>query len=74
MVKPERTWAMDLKEEEFQEGYLEGKEIAKNDLSNRCVNITDLKKTRNIENQYVMGFEIGYLRQILWTLTEGKIT
>lgn len=73
MTKPERTAEMDLRDEEFEEGYIEGKEIAKADLKLRTVNITDIKKFRNIEIPYVLGFEIGYLRQLLWTLTEGKI-
>jgi len=59
--------------EKFDEGYLEGKRMAKVDLIEKCVDISWLKMNRRINSPYDMGVEVGYLRQLLWTLTEGKI-
>lgn len=65
---------IDLKRtEKFDEGYLEGKRMAKVDLLEKCVDISWFKMNRRINNPYEMGIEVGYLRQLLWTLTEGKI-
>lgn len=64
----------DFKVATFDDGYLEGKDAAKFDLKNRKVNITSLRLKRNVSDKYGIGYEIGYLRQLLWTLTEGKIT
>lgn len=58
----------------FYKGYMQGKKEAKEDMEDRCVSITEVKKNRDIMDPFCMGFETGYLRGILWILTAGKIT
>lgn len=62
------------RQDKFDDGYLEGKDWAKRDLKHRQVDIGWLRQNRRINDPYQMGFEVGYLRQLLVTLTEGKIT
>jgi len=58
----------------FDDGYLEGKDLARYDLQNRCVDTKWFRIHREINNTHAMGVEIGYLRELLWVLTKGQIT
>jgi hypothetical protein len=58
----------------WYKGYMKGKKEAKEDFEDRCVSIMTIKKNRDIMDPFCMGYEVGYLREILWILTKGQIT
>lgn len=58
----------------FYKGYMKGKKEAKEDVKDRCVSVVTVKKNRDELDPFCMGYEVGYLRELLWILTEGKIT
>jgi hypothetical protein len=58
----------------FYKGYMKGKKEAKEDVKDRCVGTVEIKKNRDVTDPFCMGYEVGYLRELLWILTEGKIT
>lgn len=58
----------------FEDGYMRGKKEATEDVKDRCVSIVHVKEKRKVTDPYSMGYEVGYLRQLLWVLTQGRIT
>jgi hypothetical protein len=58
----------------FYDGYNKGSVDAKDDIRHKSVNTVEVKKNRDVLDPYCLGYEIGYLKRVLWVLTAGKIT
>jgi len=58
----------------FYKGYIKGKKEVMEDVKNKTVNTVKIKQNRDVTDPFCMGYEVGYLKQLLYVLTDGKVT